>query len=350
MRLAWILLLLLTAPAHAFQAEEWLGKAPLWVTAVEPCRTFWLAAVILDQGHDAAVTAPLVPLALKLEDLRELEFDHWVPFEVRTPAGVRAVYQAELDKEYPDEEAFRDQRILQHLALVPREKFAIKPFMLDLMEENIAGAYDPRTDVFFVVRQPARGWGKLAAALKDPDQEASVILHEFQHALQNQHFGLLQHQKKLQKIAESDRTLAYQSLVEGDATVVMFDYLFLRQQGTTTLDMTVSFTTLGEWTMALSFLNGKRFREAPLYFQRSLIMPYLAGADFVTHVRREGGWEAVNALYDDPPVSTEQILHPERYLYGDEPVPVTLRVPERMGSWKQLREDVGGEFLVRIFL
>ncbi|USZ67064.1 Hvo_1808 family surface protein [Halorussus salilacus] len=51
--------------------------------------------------------------------------------------------------------------------------------------------------------------------------------------------------------------------------------------------------------------------------------PYSDGPRFVQFVRNVGGWDAVDALYEDPPESTEQVIHPEKY-GTDSPTNVSL--------------------------
>jgi hypothetical protein len=87
--------------------------------------------------------------------------------------------------------------------------------------------------------------------------------------------------------------------------------------------------------------------KAPGYIRDELLFPYLAGTSFSQQfLKAHDGWKDLNLLFKDPPVSTQQILHPQMYLTNVKPVAVTL--PEWKGllpsDWKLLEENVLGEF------
>jgi len=78
---------------------------------------------------------------------------------------------------------------------------------------------------------------------------------------------------------------------------------------------------------------------------------YQAGPAFVGRALAGGGWPAVDALYDDPPASTEQILHPARYFETrDAPVAIALGGTEALvrDGWTPVLEDTLGEVFVRV--
>jgi hypothetical protein len=92
--------------------------------------------------------------------------------------------------------------------------------------------------------------------------------------------------------------------------------------------------------------------DMPPVLRESLLFPYTAGLSFVQTLQA-GGWQAVNDAFAKPPASTEQVLHPEKYVAGEAPVDVTLPadLAARMGSgWKVGLEDTLGEFQLRVWL
>jgi hypothetical protein len=88
----------------------------------------------------------------------------------------------------------------------------------------------------------------------------------------------------------------------------------------------------------------------PDIIANELIFPYQQGEVFVRALYDVGGWERVNAAYANPPHSTEQILHPQRYLDGDMPQSVTLDSADAPADWTLVDQGVFGEFYLRQWL
>src|SRR2546426_6375507 len=87
----------------------------------------------------------------------------------------------------------------------------------------------------------------------------------------------------------------------------------------------------------------KVFSSAPLWLRESLIFPYLGGAEFVRWFEHAyPGKQPYGALM---PVSTSQILHPDRYVAGHKPRPLAFGSP---GSDSVRYEDGLGEFEIRL--
>lgn len=336
-----LLLLLLLAPVRA--VEDPLARVPGWVQLFTPTRILAHTLVLVRRAEELKSTAPLALISEQLEQLRGLEFRYPVRFTVKTPEGVRAFLESEIATAYPKKRMRRDEKMLELLGLVP-EGFQLEPFLIDLLTEQIAGAYDPDEDYFFVVLRK-KDW--LSKVLASPEEQAMITLHELDHAMQNQHFDLRGKQLALARKADSDHELAFAGLVEGDATSVMYD-LVLAKQGMTSPESGMSMEAMGGMLTALPMPGMGKFREAPLYFQRQLMFPYLVGCDFVNYCRLVGGWDFVDSLYADLPVSTEQVYHPERYLRNEQPLPLKLDV--KLPGWEDLGRDTGGEFTARVFL
>jgi hypothetical protein len=90
----------------------------------------------------------------------------------------------------------------------------------------------------------------------------------------------------------------------------------------------------------------------PILLETSLF-PYQAGATFVAGLRAMGGYAPVDAAYLRLPASTEQIIHPDAYLSGEMPIPVSVpaNFPERLGTgWSIVAEDTLGELEIRVWL
>ena len=112
---------------------------------------------------------------------------------------------------------------------------------------------------------------------------------------------------------------------------------------------------MGTLVQGSASLLGDQFQvytHAPLILRQQLLFPYVHGLAFVKAALAQGGWPGMQRIYQHPPVSTQQIMHPEKYLAETPVLPneVTLHVPEgALGTpWKKLKRDVLGEFLLSV--
>lgn len=298
--------------------------------------------VFLDRALEVARQAPLSGLCARLQEIRGLRFAHPVPWEVRTRPQVEQFLRETMERDYPHERSRFDERMLVELGLVPRD-FRLRPYLHRLLAEQVQGAYDPFTRSFFVVPQKSHWMTKLLNP-GGPDMMEILALHELDHALGDQVFDL-QGMTRAVARRSTDEQMAFSSLLEGDATLAML----LFAHGEQSVREMVGLGALGEMLGALPGLG--EFSSAPLYFKRALVFPYYAGADFVTEGWHRGGWKRVDSVYANPPRSTEQVLHPEKYYSGsDPPLQVSLPLPPSLSGWSKLGEDTGGEFLLRVLL
>jgi hypothetical protein len=163
-----------------------------------------------------------------------------------------------------------------------------------------------------------------------------VLSHELRHALQDQYADV--HAAIPMSVGDyDDRRLAYLSVLEGDATLVMERFLAHRLQGTGLGE------SLGEVAWPTPPIPG-----VPAVVRDQLVLPYVAGRDFARAVFERGGWDALRAAWSTPPRSTEQILHPEKFFSGEAPRRVAL--PYAPPGGRLLAEGVLGEMLARTLL
>lgn len=313
----------------------------------------------------ALVDAPLHDLMVELEQRRDLEFKYFTPWHVKDRDTLRGWLEVQLKKEYPPEKVSKDEAILKALKLVPQD-FELLPFLEDLLTSQIGGVYDPDKDQFFLVdTKSGRTWrdrakdGLMArAGLSSGDQTEIIAIHELDHALGGQHFDFKTIMEDMKEWS-TDRQMAAQALIEGDATFVMIDHQNKRpasEMGGQTYvagaeTMAKMIGTLAVLPIPIPGLG--EFGSAPLYFRKGLMFPYFNGAELVTTLRHATlDWSAVNAAYGNLPHSTEQILHPENYLYvSTRPtIPDFSKLPDSIGEWEKVTDDTGGEFLLRIVL
>ena len=203
--------------------------------------------------------------------------------------------------------------------------------LLGLQSEGILGFYDPEAAEFVVVND--------GALLDAPAQWTHA--HEFVHALQDQHYDL---DALTDDSLDSEARAAVRALAEGEAELVQFlyltqgDYFSEAEVNEILADMQQPDTTLPE--------------DVPPILISNLAFPYDSGSRFVDALYRAGGFAAIDAAWANPPRSTEQILHPERYLAGDAPELVSLApLTDTLGvGWQQVAGDIMGEFFLRQYL
>jgi hypothetical protein len=166
-----------------------------------------------------------------------------------------------------------------------------------------------------------------------------VMSHELTHALHDQHF----HIDKWTDAAKpnDDAELARDAVIEGSAVAAMIDYI-LQGKG--------SIRDLGELDPSMMMGDpdsSPELAKAPKVIQDELLFPYVAGGTFTQRVlKASSGWPDFHKVYENPPVSTQQIMHPDLYFQGVVPPKITL--PETAGlisgDWKRLDENNMGEF------
>ena len=252
-----------------------------------------------------------------------------------------------------DEDAQRLKRselVLKKFGLLPRD-FNLETFLIGLLREQVAGFYDPKTKTVNLL-----DWVDLEA-------QRPVLAHELTHALQDQGFGLEKWMKAgLSDLAEKkgaptpedirsdEMTTARQAVVEGQAMVVLVDYM-LAPTGQSMKDSPQIVEALKQG-MLVGTADSLQFRNAPLYLKEALTFPYRYGLDFVGELLTRGGKEkAFASVFKDPPLSTRQIMEPATYLSGERLQ--DLRLPDFARVFKNYqRFDLGafGEFDVAVWI
>jgi hypothetical protein len=253
-----------------------------------------------------------------------------VPLDYLSPAELTKYLKEVLDDEYPPAQAVADQRMLIALDLLPAGT-DLRAVRTKVLEENIAGFYDERP-----------GKKRLYAVSEDRTLTPAnqlVLSHELRHALQDQYADV--HRILPDAVGDfDDRRLAFVSLLEGDATLVMERFLVKRLSG----------SALGAGAGDMSQLSWPTppVPGVPAVVRDQLVLPYLAGRDFARALQEKGGWDAIKAAWSAPPASMEQVLHPEKFFAREPARVVTIRYAPPRGQ--VLSEGVLGELFTRTFL
>jgi len=273
-------------------------------------------------------------LEAEVAEVGGVPFRSRVPLDYLTRAELARYLKGVLDDEYPLEKARIDERTLSALGLLP-PGLDLRRLRAELLEQNIAGFYDERP-----------GKKRLYAVSDDKRLTPAnqiVLAHELRHALQDQYAEV--HRMLPDSVGDyDDRRLAYLSLLEGDATLVMERFLLRRLPGGEELVGAGG----AESSLAGMSLPGTELPGAPPVVRDQLVLPYLVGRDFALAVQKRGGWSALREAWGRPPASTEQVLHPERFFSGEAPRAVALSLAPPGG--RLLGEGVVGELLLRTWL
>jgi hypothetical protein len=266
----------------------------------------------------------------RVSELRELESLH----AVQRQAFTRFRLEDYLYDVYRQEEYARDlavsERIYRVLGLIEGD-YDLRQMLIETQREGIAGLYDSEREEIYLIldRYTSDLWLEVTFA------------HEFTHALQDQHFDL----DSLQGQAlTTDARLAFEALIEGDATLVMiqyaFEYLF---------EAEVAHSDL---LQAIQEVEQGQYQDAPGVVRETARFPYDQGVIFAAALVEHGGWAQLNQAFRNLPQTTEQIMHPDKYLAGE-----GVHIPEvgdlrgALGpGWVELRRDVVGELFIRVYL
>jgi hypothetical protein len=242
---------------------------------------------------------------------------------MRSREQVRDYLIRKLDEELPPKRLQGLETAYRLFGLLP-DTVQLRPLLLDLYTEQVAGFYDPDSATLFGVEGA------------DRTQLRLVLAHELIHALQGQHLPL---DSILNARENNDRLAAAQAILEGQATLASLEVLAPGQD----VAQNPQFWELYREQVRQQQSSMPVFRRAPLVLREALIFPYLQGAEFMHW------WESErpDSLPYGPrmPTSTEQILHPDRYGRGDQPVVLAFAADSGVGY-----EDVLGENEIRVVL
>lgn len=269
--------------------------------------------------------------------LRRLSVLKKVPCKMKNRSEVERYLRETIGKKMPAGKLQNEGEVYRLLGLIPKD-FDYINGIISIYTSQLGGYYDPEQKYYAMA-----GW--MPEMMQMP-----IAVHELTHALQDQHFQLTQLIDE--KTQTSDSLLARSALAEGDATIVMIDYTReLAGKPPVEQDNSVSALMMQNISGALLSFSAQ---QAPPAMQTLIIFPYISGLNFAHSLLKKGGLKEIDEAFRHPPNSTEEILHPEKYLQkkidfvelGNYPPPddVELKSPEALFS------DRLGEFTVATLL
>jgi hypothetical protein len=298
----------------------WMAAAGLLAVGMVPGCTEKKADYTGPYGRQVAEAVPAI------ENAVGLKFKHPPKVETRSKAQVREFVTRQITDPLAARTFAGMTAAYKRLGMIP-DTLDLQKFLVDLLEEQIVGYYDPKTKVLYIVSDAPK------------DAVGITITHELVHALQDQYISLDSTQ---QVEGQNDRQSAAQAVFEGQA---VYEQVSAMLGGTN-----VAMNLPGGWDRVREMIRENQssmpvFARAPTVIQETLIFPYLSGAEFVRNYKDRN---PDKPLYEDMPVSTEQILHPAAF-FAKRDAPTTVTLPPVTGAAKTY-ENTLGEFETRLFL
>ena len=240
---------------------------------------------------------------------------------------IEQLYRAES----PPELVAARERFYKALDLLPDDA-SLDDLEIEMLSAGVAGFYRDDQKRLYVVSST----GNVGAT------EKITFAHEFNHALQDQHYPIFKEQEGVTN--RTDWLMGRQALYEGDSSLLMTlwasenfsgeDFQNLLQEGLTDPSQQV-------------------LERMPAILREPLLYPYTTGLGFVQGQYGAGGWDAVDAMYESVPETTEQVLHPEKYEAGEDAIAIELPddLEERIGpGFERTLDDTFGEFQTGVWL
>ncbi len=239
---------------------------------------------------------------------------------------------------------------MKKFGFMPRD-FDVEGFAAKAMGESIAGFYDAKTKMISLLN-----WMPL-------EEQKGVLAHELTHALQDQNYDLQKwHKGRKTRLSDGSKSVvnsdtdegesgsAGRGVTEGQAMVVMFDYM-LAASGHDLEHSPGLFEPLQEQMSYGS--EGPEMHRAPLAIRESMAFPYREGTLFEVTLLQKGGRDlAFKTTLENPPHLTHEIIQPRAYMQHEKIAPVRIPNLQPVLGEKARMQDSGviGELDTRIFI
>jgi hypothetical protein len=311
---------------------------PTWTPTIEPTKT---QTPVPSSTPTPTVTATFVPpnptivaemgiVQMQVSQLRGLSIQTRVQTYLISRSKVRPLLEGYISSNVESPTELIDSgRVLLALGLV-NPSYDMMTDVLNQLSDSIGGFYLYKEDQIFVIGVRLTGVEKF------------IYSHEFDHALVDLNFNVGESLMYPQCAGNEDRCRAIQALVEGDATLLMTQWL---EQSADAMDYR---DILRYHPPSQTFQE----QDPPPYALRDGEFPYVEGLTFVQVLHSRGGWSEVDRAYQELPGSTEQILHPEKYLAREAPIEVTPVSLEDVleSGWRLIEDNTLGEWATFLIL
>lgn len=271
-------------------------------------------------------------IRLQIEEIRGMKYTRPVAAKVTDKQGFIEYARKRQDATETPERRERDETVAKLLGLIPFD-LDLSKTLESFLEGQVGGFYDPGTNTFYLM-QGFQG-----------DLARIILAHELTHALDDQCFGL---DKLIQAAGgDTDAEFAIQAMAEGSGTNAMNVWTVKHMAE---LDKAALLKSGSIGTDGLD--------TAPTLIWKPLLAAYLRGEGFLVHAEsmnlmaKAAKNDDIRACFAEPPLSSEQILHPAKYwdkAKRDDPVHVVLDTSALPKEWKVLGQDTLGELYLALF-
>ena len=294
---------------------------------------FLLSAAAFAAEPRPALFADIGQIESELSSITGLEFKRRVPYAVINRNELRRFLDERIKDSIKPDEIRAEELTLKMLGLLPQD-FDLRKTTVDLLTEQAAAFYDYHKKKLFILENETGAEARMA------------LVHEMAHALADQHFRLDKYIRDGSR-SDDDQT-ARLAVMEGQASWLMSAYMAKQAGGPAEVPEAVL------KVMQRSLESGADqypvFAQAPLYIRESLVFPYSQGLAFQDAVFRKMGQDGFSLVFRRAPVSTQQILHPDKYLDQTAPdLPRLPRLPSSKG-FRTLASGTLGELDFRLLL
>lgn len=272
-------------------------------------------------GRAQALCAQIQPIAQQLTIISGMPLKHPVPCDFISKQKIEEFLNKRVKDVAKPEEIRAEELTLKKFGLVPPD-FNLARNTVDLLTEQAAAFYDyDKKKLFITDSTPS-------------ENQEPVLAHEIAHAIADQNYNLAKFIRQGRK--SDDGATARMAVMEGQATWLMSE-LLARKMGQSLKGSPALLAAMS------SLENGGAqypvFDSAPLYLRLTLVFPYTKGMLFQHAVFEKDGQYGFAAVFLKPPVSTQQIIHPEKYFAGVKPTQPNVPEPNLGKGYKSL---VGG--------
>ncbi len=262
-----------------------------------------------------------------VEQIRGLKRTEDIKVNFLDKQGLKQKLTDELLAVDSTEETYKQEILLKTLKLIGSDVDLFE-LLNSMYLQNIMGYYDIETREIYLISE---------SNIITPSIELTLA-HEYVHALQQQHFDILTLTKNVEGRTENESGLL--ALIEGDATYVELKYLdkYLGKEDKQKL-LQHTYTPSPGYDM-------------PAILEKIMLFPYGDGFSLVTNILSKGSLSKLNESYNQPPITTEQVIHPRKYFAQETAPEIELPDIETVlgQEWSILHQEVLGEFFLKAYL